>query len=391
MSDDTDRKERDAALDEFAQSTEVEGQLVPIMPQGQIATQVFGAQNVAVRRDERIVLNKIRALAAAAGQEWFYRFPVRNKKKGTTDYIEGPSIKMANDLARIYGNCDVDCRHIDIGTHIIFSARFIDLETGYSLTRPFQQRKGASQMGRDEDRQSDITFQIGASKAIRNVIINALQTYADYAFDHAKTALTEKISGDLEAWRQRTHDRLKERVDPRRAEIVIGRPWKEWLATDIARVITMMKGVSDGMASLDETFPPLAGEEGKQAAAAGTAEMEQFASTDSAGPGERGDGPSPTPVAEQAGPDHPDPLASGSATSHDYRPEVVEKAITMVTRYGKSEQQHLDELDALVPMLEKSVPNHTEFVDKVVQIAADVAMKRTTADDARKYLLGLIK
>jgi len=108
MSDDTDRKERDAALDEFAQSTEVEGQLVPIMPQGQIATQVFGAQNVAVRRDERIVLNKIRALAAAAGQEWFYRFPVRNKKKGTTDYIEGPSIKMVNDLAPIYGSSDVD-------------------------------------------------------------------------------------------------------------------------------------------------------------------------------------------------------------------------------------------------------------------------------------------
>jgi hypothetical protein len=42
-------------------------------------------------------------------------------------------------------------------------------------------------------------------------------------------------------------------------------------------------------------------------------------------------------------------------------------------------------------MLEKSVPGHPEFVDKVVQIAADVAMKRTTADDARKYLLGLIK
>jgi len=143
MTDDTDRKERDAALDEFAQSTETEAQLVPIMPQGQIATQVFGAQNVAVRRDERIILNKIRALAAAAGQEWFYRFPVKNKKKGTVDYIEGPSIKMANDLARLYGNCDVDCRHVDIGSHIIFSARFIDLETGYSLTRPFQQRKGA--------------------------------------------------------------------------------------------------------------------------------------------------------------------------------------------------------------------------------------------------------
>ncbi|TIQ36371.1 MAG: hypothetical protein E5X49_32765 [Mesorhizobium sp.] len=38
---------------------------------------------------------------------------------------------------------------------------------------------------------------------------------------------------------------------------VIGRPAKDWLAPDIAKVIAMMTAVADGMATLDETFPPL--------------------------------------------------------------------------------------------------------------------------------------
>jgi hypothetical protein len=42
-------------------------------------------------------------LAAAAGSDWFYRFPVK-KKDGGQDWIEGPSIKLANDIARIFGN-----------------------------------------------------------------------------------------------------------------------------------------------------------------------------------------------------------------------------------------------------------------------------------------------
>ena len=390
MNEDTDRSQRREALDQFAQEANqpTDQQLVPIVPAG-MPSQVYGAQNVAVKRDERQVLNKIRTLAAAAAGDWFYRFPVRNRKKGSTDYIEGPSVKMANDLARIYGNCDVDCRVMDVGSHLIFTARFIDLETGYSLTRPFQQRKGASSMGSDSDRQADITFQIGASKAIRNVICNALQTYADYAMDEARSALVERIGSDVEKWRQRTVERLKERVDPHRAEAVIGRPWKEWTAPDVAKVITMMKAISDGMATMDETFPPL-GADHAAAEGAGTAKLDEFVSSGTGSPGPAEQGGEYPPTAEQGESVKNDPPGAGSP-SHDYRPEVVEKALTMVTRYGKTEQQHLDELDALEPMLKASIPDQPEFVEAVMRTAADVAMKRTPVDDARKYLRGMIK
>jgi hypothetical protein len=254
------REDRRSALDEFAASVKQEVATVPMTSALTSLEQVHGAQAVAVKRDESEVLKKLRVLASAAGDNWYYRFPVKNNQKGTTDWIEGPSIKLANDLARLYGNCEVDCRAQDIGDHWLFHARFIDIETGYSLTRPFQQRKGASKMGGDADRRLDIAFQIGASKAIRNVVVNALQTFSDFAFEEAKGALVEKIGKNLNGWRERVQERLAARLDIKRVEAVIGRTVGEWLAPDIAKVVATMKAVEDGMATLDEAFPPLGGD-----------------------------------------------------------------------------------------------------------------------------------
>jgi hypothetical protein len=137
-------------------------------------------------------------------------------------------------------------------------ARFTDFESGYALTRPFQQNKNASKMGgSDNDRRLDIAFQIGVSKAIRNVVVNALQTYSDFAFDAARNSLVEKIGKDVQKWRNEILVRLKDRsLDPQRVEFVLGRASADWTAPDIAKVIAMMKAVADGMATIDETFPP---------------------------------------------------------------------------------------------------------------------------------------
>jgi hypothetical protein len=162
-----------------------------------------GAQPVAVRRDQHAVLEKIKVLAAAAGAEWYYRFPVKTKGGGT-EWIEGASIKLANDLAREYGNCDVDTRVTDLGESWLIYARFTDYETGFSMTRPFQQRKGQRGMRTGDDRALDIAFAIGASKAIRNVVVNSLQTFADFAFNEARNALVEKIGKNLDGWRTRS-------------------------------------------------------------------------------------------------------------------------------------------------------------------------------------------
>lgn len=261
MNDDNiDRRSNDLA--EFANA---QGQpLQPargsalVRPTTGLAERIIGAQHVHVYRDEAKILQKLAAIAAAAGNDWFYRFPVK-KKDGGTDWIEGPSIKLANDVARIFGNNVNEVREIDVGDAWVFYARFTDIETGFSMERAYRQRKSQGSMKtKDADRQLDIAYQIGQSKAIRNCIVNSLQIYADYAFDQARNSLIEKIGKDLAGWRDRTLQGLaKMPVDAARVERVIGRANRDWLAPHIAQVIAMMKSVADGMASVDEVFPPI--------------------------------------------------------------------------------------------------------------------------------------
>ena len=262
---DIELAEQRRALEDFANAGAVQNQ-----PSGHAivrqtaglaerAVQVIGAQAVAVHRDEAKVLQKLSALAAAAGPDWFYRFPVRNNRTGGTDYIEGPSIKLANDVARIFGNNVNEIRDIDNGDSWTFYARFTDIETGFSYERAYRQRKGQTSLRtKDVDRQLDIAYSIGQSKAIRNCICNALQIYTDYAFEQARNSLVEKIGKGLNEWRARTIDGIaKIPVELVRVERVIGRAAKDWLAPDVAQVIALMRSVADGMASADEVFPPL--------------------------------------------------------------------------------------------------------------------------------------
>lgn len=253
------------ALDDFAASTQQVVAAPSVQPMASPGDRVFGAQQVAVYRDEARILQKLAALGAAAGDDWFYRFPVKNKN-GQKDFIEGASIKLANDVARIYGNCEVDTRVIDLGPSWLIYARFTDFESGYALTRPFQQNKNASKMGgSDSDRRLDIAFQIGVSKAIRNVVVNALQTFSDFAFEAARNSLIDKIGKDVKKWQEKTLQGLANHgVDPQRVEFVIGRSAKDWTAPDLAKIIAMMKAIADGMTTVDETFPPKDKQVGEQ-------------------------------------------------------------------------------------------------------------------------------
>ena len=200
-----------------------------VRPTTGIADRVIGAQPVAVYRDEAKIFQKLSALGAFAGDDWFYRFPVR-KREGGQDWIEGPSIKLANDVARIFGNNVNEVREIDVGDAWIFYARFTDIETGFSMERAYRQRKSqASMRTKDADRQLDIAYQIGQSKAIRNCIVNSLQMYADHAFKAAQNSLVDKLAR-YQRRRDRIFERLKEiNVPVNRAERAIGRASQDGL------------------------------------------------------------------------------------------------------------------------------------------------------------------
>lgn len=396
------RQEQRSRLDEFAKVNVADAStaLAPMMPAAQ-APAIFGAQQLAVKRDTAKVLTELKVLAAAAGEDWYYRFPVKNRKENRTDWIEGPSVKLANDLARIYGNCEVDCRAQDLGSYILFHARFVDLETGYALTRPFQQRKGAAKMGgSDEGRREDITFQIGASKAIRNVVVNALQTMADFAFREAKEALVDRIGSDLERWRTRASERISGIVALDRVEAVIGRKASDWLAPDIARVVAMGKAISDGMASVDETFPPLRQVEEPDERAMMNRALDQIAGgVVDERPGD--DAPQSQNVAEPAAaPPSTDPPSdehAGAAApdpdktrARETQEEMISKLLTMAQDAELTVQERLENLENLTPGLHDMLPEHGKFVDTALNTAAKVARGQLQGNAAQKYLAGLV-
>lgn len=212
------------------------------------------------RREISAFLQRMKTLAQMAGEDYRYSFPVNSKQGKKT--IEGPTIKMANDLVREYGNCMVDVRVVEQGAFYIFYARFIDYETGFTMTRALRQRKGQATVKGDAERGEDIVFQIGQSKAIRNVIINSLQTYADFVYDEAKNSLVEAIGKALPVWRNRILNGCNQyKYDLARIELSVGRKLDEWLAVDIARVIAELKSVQDGMASFDDLYPAAQAEE----------------------------------------------------------------------------------------------------------------------------------
>lgn len=213
------------------------------------------AQAVPVPRDIGRVFTQIAAMAAAAGNDWYYSFPAKDRATGQKTDVEGPSIKAAMNVARIYGNCLVDSRVVDAGDSWIIYAKFVDYENGFTLVRPFQQRKGQQAMG-SAGRANDMVFSIGVSKALRNVITNALESFTDFAFDEAKGSVVERIGKKLDFYRGKVAQRLNELgVEHARVERLVGRKVADMLAHDLAKVIAEIQAVADGMSDPSDIWP----------------------------------------------------------------------------------------------------------------------------------------
>jgi hypothetical protein len=257
-----DTGERLNNLATLSKAIDVHAQNQQLTPLGRPTTtlEMVTAQRVVVPRNMPDIMGRVKTLSEMAGQEYYYSFPVKSKNKVTgeweTSAIEGPTIKLANDLAREYGNCGVETMVVDVGDSWVIYARFVDLERGFTMVRPFQQRKSQKSLKGDEARALDIALQIGVSKAIRNVIVNSLETFADYMFETAKEGLTKKISTDPQKWRDHLLGALsKIKVEPKRVERQIGRSVSAWTVKDIARVVSELKAVHEGMTSSGEIWP----------------------------------------------------------------------------------------------------------------------------------------
>ncbi len=216
---------------------------------------VISAKRVDVKRDIAVVMANIRASASAMGEKYYYHWETKNRD-GSRGKVEGGTIKLAMDIARLHGNCQVDCRVQDAGTHLEFHARFVDIESGFSLTRPFRQRKDQNTGMKDKARAEDIVLQIGASKAIRNVILNSLPTLAEYAVQEAKKGLLARVSRNPDGARTAILEIMQEIGLPLvRVEKIIGRININWTNQDLVKLYVQVESIKENHATIDDIFP----------------------------------------------------------------------------------------------------------------------------------------
>lgn len=141
------------------------------------------------------VKRKLLEEARLMGEDAYYGW------RAGKENIEGPSIDLAVAAARCWGNCATDMLPVqDMPDCWIFTAAFIDLETGYTRTRQFRQSKNAIVSGRmDNERKDDIRFQVGQSKAERNVIRKALPSWLiNAALEAAKEGVRQELDRLIE-------------------------------------------------------------------------------------------------------------------------------------------------------------------------------------------------
>ena len=177
-----------------AESRTLSGPVQQLPTNGQPVQQMQGRfmGAVAVQRPRSLptVIRRMEEEATLSGESFYYGWSAGGEK------IEGPSVKLANAAARCWGNCSVELRPVqETSDAWIFTAAFVDYETGFTIERQFRQAKKWQVYGKlDDARKEDVRFQIGQSKAIRNVILNAMPAgLIDRAMEVAKEGARAKL------------------------------------------------------------------------------------------------------------------------------------------------------------------------------------------------------
>lgn len=231
-------------------------------PQAQMMrTTTGGTQALAIMQPREIRVVEAKALQEAAllGESAFYGWGAGK------DRIEGPAWPLSKSLMRVYGNCSLDMEPVqDLADGWVFTARAVDHETGFSISRQFRQSKRWTVYGKfDEARKEDIRFQIGQSKALRNVALSFLPEWlVDKALDTAKGNVKGQIQAAVEKHGMETVvARALERakaVDVSSERILAAMGRKVAAAITLEDLVIIhggLKAIERGTDTADEVFP----------------------------------------------------------------------------------------------------------------------------------------
>ncbi|MFA5346466.1 MAG: hypothetical protein WC315_09370 [Candidatus Omnitrophota bacterium] len=216
------------------------------------------AVTVQKQRNLEQVLQRCLVEAAIAGDDFYYSWVQGGKP------IEGGTVGAALCIARNFGNSAVDVKVDENPYAYIFTGYFIDLETGFNLSRVYRQNKASlkTKDGRDiytGERGADVIFQIGQSKAIRNVIFNAMPSWLiDRVLRKAKENVIEKFKkmGKEEAKGRILNKMASLKIDLERVEKVYGKP-SSWELEEFVKISGAIRSIEDGFEAIDDVFPPV--------------------------------------------------------------------------------------------------------------------------------------
>jgi hypothetical protein len=242
-----------AEVEPFTGETAISGRINPPIPLMRSQTQFHTA--VAVQRPRNLdkVVAAVLREAEFAGDAFYYSFPMGGKK------IEGPSIGLAMAVAREWSNCAVPVEYYETPTEWVFTAHFVDLERGFTVSRVFRKKKGKGVFKKlEDDRAEDMTFQAAQSRAIRNVVLAGVPRWlTDQAKERAKEAVLKGIT--KEGLAAATEKALKflagYGITEDRVMGVLKKPKDEWTSDDIASLRGMASQLKDGQATAEQLFP----------------------------------------------------------------------------------------------------------------------------------------
>ena len=225
----------------------------------QTKTTYSTAVQIQKARTLQIVVAKSEEEASIAGDDFYYSW-----RQGG-EIIEGITVGGALAIARNWGNCAVDCKIEETATGYIFNAAFIDLETGFNLVRPFRQNKLSPKKKDGSDiytgeRGKDIIFQIGASKAIRNVVLNAVPKWlVSKVLNKSKENISEKIEkmGKVKASEMLVKKLNALKIPIERVSPVYGNE-KSWDTEQMVMLSGAIKSIESGYETVDSIFPNVA-------------------------------------------------------------------------------------------------------------------------------------
>jgi hypothetical protein len=229
------------------------GPFTPPVPLRRSHTQFHTAMVVQQPRNLDKVVAAVLREAEFAGDAFYYAFPMGGKT------IEGPSIGLAMAVAREWSNCAVPVEYYETPTEWVFTAHFVDLERGFTVSRVFRKKKGKGAFKKlEDDRAEDMTFQAAQSRAIRNVVLAGVPRWlTEQAKERAKEAVLKGIS--KEGLAVATDKALKflagYGISEARVIAVLGKPKQAWSSEDIASLRGLASQLKDGQATAMQLFP----------------------------------------------------------------------------------------------------------------------------------------